>query len=100
VKVEQIDTGDDDPALDPIGDFENASTDPDGDGLYEDVNGDGTVNVGDAQAIFSNSNDTVVQNNTAAFDFNGDGTVNVGDAQALFANGIEAGDDTGDGTGA
>jgi hypothetical protein len=100
VKVEQIDTGDDDPALDPIGDFENASTDPDGDGLYEDVNGDGEVNVGDAQAIFSNSNDSVVQNNTAAFDFNGDGSVNVGDAQALFANGIEAGESSSDGTGA
>jgi hypothetical protein len=34
----------------PVGDFANAPTDPDGDGLYEDVNGDGSVNVGDAQA--------------------------------------------------
>jgi hypothetical protein len=51
------------------------------------------VNVGDAQAIFSNTDDPVIQNNVAAFDFNGDGGVNVGDAQALFANGVEAGDD-------
>jgi hypothetical protein len=100
VKVEQIDAGDDDPPLDPIGDFESAPTDPDGDGLYEDVNGDGDVNVGDAQAIFSNTNDPVVQNNPGAFDYNDESGVNTGDAQALFANGIEAGDDTGDGTGA
>jgi len=93
VKVEQIETGDDEPALDPIGEFENAPTDPDGDGLYEDVNGDGDVNVGDAQAIFSNADDSVIQNNTGAFDYNGDGDVNVGDAQALFANGLAAGDD-------
>jgi hypothetical protein len=91
VKVEQIDAGGDE--LDPIGSFENAPNDPDGDGLYEDVNGDGNVDVGDAQAIFSNTDDPVIQNNVAAFDFNGDGGVNVGDAQALFANGVEAGDD-------
>jgi hypothetical protein len=81
------------PGLDtPIGDFENAPTDPDGDGLYEDVNGDGDVNVGDAQAIFSNTADPVIQNNPDAFNYNGDDSVDVGDAQALFANGVEAGD--------
>jgi hypothetical protein len=83
VKIERIGGTGDGPG--PVGDFENAPTDPDGDGLYEDVNGDGTVNVGDAQALFGNVDDSVVQNNVAAFDFNGDGTVNVGDAQALFA---------------
>jgi len=85
IKVEQLDA-DDGPG--PIGEFENAPTDPDGDGKYEDVNGDGSVNVGDAQAIFANTDDPVVQNNVAAFDFNGDGSVNVGDAQAIFANGV------------
>ncbi|MBX0324349.1 choice-of-anchor D domain-containing protein [Halomicroarcula sp. F13] len=74
----------------PIGDFENAPTDPDGDGKYEDVNGDGDVNVGDAQALFANTDDPEVQENPDAFDFNDDGSVNVGDAQALFANGLEA----------
>jgi len=90
IRVEQLDT--DDTIDTPIGDFENPPTDPDGDGLYEDVNGDGDVNVGDAQAIFSNSDDPVVQNNVDAFDYNGDGSVNVGDAQALFANGVNVGD--------
>jgi hypothetical protein len=80
----QVDTG---PG--PVGDFDDAPTDPDGDGKYEDVNGDGNVDVLDAQAIFANSQDSEVQNNVAAFDFNDDGSVNVLDAQALFANGVE-----------
>ncbi|WP_435074549.1 PKD domain-containing protein [Halorubrum sp. HHNYT27] len=58
--------------------------DLDGDGLYEDVNGDGELNTGDAQALFSNRDSPAVQNNIEAFDFNGDGSVNTGDAQALF----------------
>jgi uncharacterized membrane protein len=58
--------------------------DLDGDGLYEDVNGDGELNIGDAQALFSNRDAPVVQDNIEAFDFNGDGSVNAGDAQALF----------------
>jgi hypothetical protein len=80
--VEAADTG---PA--PVGDFQNAPTDPDGDGKFEDVNGDGNVDVLDAQAIFANTGDSVVQNNPEAFDFNDDGSVNVLDAQALFADG-------------
>ncbi len=71
--------------------FENAPTDPDGDGVYEDVNGDGDVNVGDVQALFANDDGPVVQNNTAAFDVNGDGAVNVGDVQALFAETSDGG---------
>jgi hypothetical protein len=73
----------------PIGSFENAPADPDGDGTFEDVNGDGSVNLLDAQAIFANQQDPVVQSNVEAFDFNDDGSVNVLDAQALFANGVE-----------
>jgi hypothetical protein len=69
------------PALSPDQDL---PADPNGDGVYEDVNGDGSVDVGDAQSLFSNRETDAVQNNVAAFDFNGDGMVNVGDAQALF----------------
>jgi len=58
--------------------------DLDGDGLYEDVNGDGSANVGDAQALFSNRDDPSIQNFVDQYDFNGDGAVNVGDAQVLF----------------
>jgi hypothetical protein len=59
--------------------------DPDGDGLYEDVNGDGDVDSGDAQSLFANRESTAVLDHLEAFDFNGDGTVNVGDAQTLFS---------------
>ncbi|MFD1599907.1 malectin domain-containing carbohydrate-binding protein [Halobellus rarus] len=89
ITVESLEEPDDGPG--PVGNFTDAPTDPDGDGVYEDVNGDGNVDVGDAQALFVNTDDPVVQNNTAAFDVNGDGDVDVGDAQALFANS----DDTG-----
>jgi hypothetical protein len=59
-------------------------TDPDADGHYEDVNGDGIVNINDVQALFANLDAAVVQNNPSAFDFNGDGSVNIIDVQQLF----------------
>ena len=65
--------------------FAGPPQDLNGDGLYEDVNGDGAVNVGDAQALFAFEDAAIVQEHAALFDFNGDDTVNVGDAQALFA---------------
>lgn len=69
----------------PIGEFQEQPTDPDGDGLYEDINGDGESNIVDVQALFSNRNDETIQNNTNAFDFNGDGSINVVDVQRLFS---------------
>lgn len=45
-------------------------TDPDGDGLYEDVNGDGKVDGNDVTALFEHFEDDAVQNNPDAFDFN------------------------------
>ncbi|MFC6940600.1 dockerin type I domain-containing protein [Salinirubellus sp. GCM10025818] len=63
----------------------NPSQDPDDDGLYEDVNGDSSVDVGDAQALYNNRDSGAIQINGELYDFNNDETVNVGDAQALFA---------------
>jgi len=68
----------------PVGDFQNSPTDPDDDGLYEDVNGDGQFNIVDVQALFANLDDETIENYPDAFDFNGDGTVNVVDVQKLF----------------
>ncbi|WP_343160894.1 CARDB domain-containing protein [Halorubrum sp. CBA1125] len=68
-----------------VNDQQGLPGDPDGDGLYEDVNGDGNVDSGDAQSLFANREGDIVQNNFPAFDFNGDGQVNVGDAQVLFS---------------
>jgi len=67
-----------------INDFQDQPTDPDGDRLYEDINGDGESDIVDVQALFSNSDDETIQNNPDAFDFNGDGSVNVVDVQKLF----------------
>ena len=60
-------------------------TDPDGDGRYEDVNGDGSVDVLDVQTLFVGLDSDAVRDNPQAFDFSGDGTVSVVDIQALFA---------------
>jgi len=82
--------------------------DLDGDGLYEDVNGDGEAAAGDAdvlfQAIFDGN--PAVMNNPEKFDFNQDGDVTTGDADVLFdlifndevgpgTNGLDTGGDSG-----
>jgi hypothetical protein len=61
----------------------NAATDPDNDGVYEDVNGDGSANVLDVQSLFGNlDSDKVAASN--ALDMNGDGKVDILDVQSLF----------------
>ena len=63
-------------------------TDPDEDGAYEDVNGDGEFTATDVQALFANMDSDAVQNNPELFDFNGDGNFSVSDVQALFAQSL------------
>lgn len=60
--------------------------DPDGDGLYEDVNGDGDATPGDATVLFDAifDGDAAVTGNVGAFDFSGDGRLVPGDATVLF----------------
>lgn len=62
----------------------NPATDTTGDGLLNDVNGDGDFDIFDIQALFQHRNSEVVQNNTELFDFTGDGDVDIFDAQELF----------------
>jgi PKD repeat protein len=62
-------------------------TDPDNDGLYEDVTGDGSFDIFDVQALFNNLDSDTVQNNPAAFNFNNDDNpdkVSIFDVQGLF----------------
>ena len=68
----------------PIGDEE--PTDPDGDGLYEDVNGDGNFTIADVQVFFVHMDSDQVRENSELFDFAGrdDGEVTIGDVQHLF----------------
>jgi hypothetical protein len=64
--------------------------DLDGDGLYEDVNGDDSFDLVDVQALYQNWDSDVVQDNAALFDFNGDSVVNLNDVQALYSMQQEA----------
>jgi len=59
-------------------------TDPDGDGVYEDVNGDGTTDVADVQALLDSFDGQTAQDNAAAFDFTDDGTLDVLDVIKLL----------------
>jgi hypothetical protein len=57
-----------------------------GDGLYEDVRGDGQVSVLDVQTLFNHIETPAVQNNAAFFDFSGNSPdqVTILDVQDLF----------------
>jgi hypothetical protein len=75
--------------------------DPDGDGLYEDIRGNGDVGVLDVQTLFNSIEASVVQDNARAFDFSdSDPTdeVTVLDVQALFIEATTSGDDDPDPT--
>ncbi|RDZ63959.1 ABC transporter [Haloferax sp. Atlit-12N] len=71
-------------ALEPVGESDAAPTDPDGDGTFEDINGDGNVTVSDVQAMFANRNSPAITDNADEFDFSGNGEVNIVDVQRLF----------------
>ncbi|AWB26710.1 cellulase family glycosylhydrolase [Halococcoides cellulosivorans] len=62
------------------GGFGADATDPDGDGLYEDVNGNGKIDFPDVNSLFQNTSET----SDAKFDFDGDGDVDMQDVLALF----------------
>jgi len=59
-------------------------TDPDGDGLYEDINGDGAVNIVDVDALSRHLGSTAAGANWSAYDYTGDNRTDVGDIQWLF----------------
>ncbi|PSP86790.1 hypothetical protein BRC90_12215, partial [Halobacteriales archaeon QS_4_69_34] len=71
------------PPGDVTGDGESPG-DPDADGLYEDVNGDGTFDVVDVQAAFANRRSIEPRDDGPAFDFDEDGNFDIVDVQALF----------------
>jgi hypothetical protein len=55
------------------------------DGLYDDVRGDGELDINDVQALFNNLDNPALQRNARAFDFSGQGgAVDILDVQALF----------------
>jgi len=62
------------------------ATDTTGDGLLDDVTGNGEFNIFDVQSFFINFQTPAVQNNPEAFNFDGDANaeVNIFDVQELF----------------
>lgn len=70
----------------PLQGQSNAPNDLDGDGHFEDVNGDGAFNIDDAIVLARAVlifNDPVLTQNVAAFDFNEDGNVDVSDVISI-----------------
>jgi uncharacterized membrane protein len=63
-----------------------AATDPDSDGLYEDVRGDGTFDIFDVQTLFANLALDALQDSAPLFNFQGSNAneVTIFDVQALF----------------
>ncbi|WP_207591076.1 alkaline phosphatase PhoX [Halomontanus rarus] len=60
-----------------------APTDVDGDGLFEDVNGNGRLDYDDVVLLFEHLEDESVQLNDGAFDFNENGRIDYDDVVAL-----------------
>ncbi|MFW6436256.1 MAG: hypothetical protein ACOCYZ_01320 [Halococcoides sp.] len=58
--------------------------DLDGDGTYEDINGDGRVNFPDVNAFFQRSDEPIVRDHADAFDFDDDGSISLQDVLTLF----------------
>jgi len=74
-------------ALDELPTFaEGPPADNDGDGLYEDVRGNGDLSILDVQELFKNLDNPDLQANSELFNFQGDSPDEVGilDVQALY----------------
>ena len=77
------------PFAEPVGRSAARPQDRDGDGTYEDVDGDGRVTVLDVQTLYAFQSSQVVQANIDRLDFDGDGDVDTMDAVALFYQYVE-----------
>jgi len=71
-------------SLPPVGTSENPPGDPDGDGLYEDVDGSGTVNAIDVATLLAGFDGDAAQDHVDAYDFDGSGTVDIVDVATLL----------------
>jgi PKD repeat protein len=62
----------------------SAPTDPDGDGFYEDLNGNGRLDYEDIEILFSNFDADSVTMNESAYDFNENGQLDFDDIVDLY----------------
>ena len=72
-------------ALAPLREGAELPQDLDGDGRYEDVNGDGVLSALDAQLLHEFLESSAVQTNLRAFDFSNDGRMTRDDVDSLLA---------------
>jgi len=61
-----------------------APTDPDGDGEFEDLNGNGRIDYDDVSLLFEHLEDDAVQLNVDAYDFNENGEIDYDDVVELY----------------
>jgi len=65
-------------------------SDPDDDGLYEDINGDGSVDMTDAELLYQIALRNLGRGDVdSAFDFNGDGSFDMSDVQYFIREYVE-----------
>jgi PKD repeat protein len=68
----------------PLPGYTNAPTDPDGDCIYEDLNGNGRLDFADVVLYFNQMEWIAVYEPVRAFDLNGNGRIDFADIVALF----------------
>jgi PKD repeat protein len=68
----------------PVGDSTSLPTDPDDDGRFEDVTGDGTTDFDDVVTFFEHRNGDAVGASPEAFDFDGNGNIEWADVITLL----------------
>ncbi|WP_226021765.1 cellulase family glycosylhydrolase [Halomicrobium salinisoli] len=78
------DTPTEDTPADDGPNWPDGTTDPDGDGAYEDLNGNGEVDYSDVVEYFENMDSEGMQNNVEYYDYNGNGEIDYDDLVALF----------------
>jgi len=71
-------------AVVPLPGYDNPPTDPDGDGLYEDLNGNGRKDFDDVVQLFKYLEWIEANEPIACFDFNGNGRIDFDDIVQLF----------------
>jgi hypothetical protein len=82
VKLRSVDGGSDE-AVPSVVDGAPVA-DPDGDGHYEDINGDNSTDLLDVRVLFRRRNTDAVTSNGQLFDFSRDGTFDLLDIRTLF----------------
>ena len=72
------------PSVLPLPGFTNPPTDPDGDGLFEDLNANDRKDFNDVVLMFNQMQWIAVNEPVSAFDFNGNGRIDFNDIVKVF----------------